>query len=255
MKKDNLSVVVVAAGSGRRMGGELPKQYMELEGKPIVVRTMEALYEGLSSLVAEVQYIWVYPQGDKGYVGELRAKYLPEAMDLVMVEGGATRGESVAHGLEEVRYDYVMIHDGVRPFVSSQLLKRICDKREEGCVVPALPATDSVRLDFALLNTAFPREQVLLVQTPQLIERELIMASYQLFLKSPNESTIDAYGHVADPSRVCTDDASVANIYGNATVTIVEGEEQNIKITTPKDMVLAKWYMAQLSEQRLDKEL
>lgn len=85
--------MVVAAGVWPPYGGELPKQYMELEGKPIVVRTMEALYEGLSSLVAEVQYIWVHPQGDKGYVGELRAKYLPEAMDLVMVEGGATWGE------------------------------------------------------------------------------------------------------------------------------------------------------------------
>lgn len=226
-----LSVVVVAGGSGHRMGADIPKQYLELEGKPIIVRTIEGLIHELSFL-PEVQLIWVHPKGDGEYVRELIETFLPNTQSVITVEGGASRADSVWNGLQKATSDYVMIHDGVRPFVTAQLLRRLWDKRVDAAVIPAILPTDSIRLASSEGQmTAFPRNKVRLVQTPQLFDCEMLKNCYELYQQKPDEN--------------CTDDASIVERYSDNVIAIVEGDEQNIKITTPKDMALGEWYLKQ----------
>ena len=228
--------MVVAGGSGRRMGTELPKQYLMLKDKPIIIWTLLNIYEATQGWV-DGELILVRPSGDHAYVDELLRSYLPSSIQVKIANGGKERADSVQSGLALATGQYVMIHDGVRPFVTREMLQRLWNVRQSKAVIPAILPTDSIR--FVLCdgaNQTIDRSTIRLVQTPQLFDREVLVDSYQAFNEQP------------DPT--CTDDASIVEKYGGLNTTIVEGEEQNIKLTTPKDRVLAEWIM----EERVSNE-
>lgn len=236
MAVKELSVVVVAGGSGRRMGTELPKQYLMLKDQPIIIWTLLNIYEATQGWM-DSELILVRPRGDHAYVEELLRSYLPSSIQVKIADGGKERADSVQNGLALATGRYVMIHDGVRPFVTHAMLQRLWSARQSKAVIPAILPTDSIRFvqcDGA--NQAIDRSTIRLVQTPQLFDREVLVKSYQAFNEQP------------DPT--CTDDASIVERYGGLNTTIVEGEEQNIKLTTPKDRVLAEWIM----EERVGNE-
>lgn len=229
MAVKELSVVMVAGGSGRRMGTELPKQYLMLRDQPIIIWTLLNIYEATQGWV-DSELILVRPSGDHAYVEELLRSYLPSSIQVKIADGGKERADSVQNGLALAAGRYVMIHDGVRPFVTREMLQRLWSARQSKAVIPAILPTDSIRLvQHDGTNQAVDRSTIRLVQTPQLFDREVLVRSYQAFNEQP------------DPN--CTDDASIVEKYGGVNTTLVEGEEQNIKLTTPKDRVLAEWIM------------
>ena len=209
--------VFVAGGSGTRMGSDIPKQFLLLEGKPILQRSIEAFVEAEPDLTAIV----VLSRTCIDYWKEL---CLAHSFDVphIVVPGGLTRFHSVRNALEKVPDGaLVAIHDGVRPLVSPALVRSLFEKGEScPAVIPALPVTDTLRFRDTSLGDA-DREALVAVQTPQIFHSEALKAAYD-----------QAY------ETAFTDDGSLARKYG-IPLTLEEGERFNIKITTPEDLVLA----------------
>ena len=204
------------------MGAPLPKQYLPLEGRPILAHTVHAA----SALLAPGdQLILVIPPDDDERVRTLLEEYCPD-VTLTLVHGGATRGESVLHGLREVseEIELVAIHDGVRPILRREMWDRLLAAMESTeAVVPVTYPTDSLRMvtpDGA--STVLDRSLVRCVQTPQLFTREAI---------------IDAYEAEGDTTQ--TDDAGLYSLHTGRSPLLVEGDPDNLKITTPRDLALA----------------
>lgn len=216
--KRKIYAVFVAGGSGSRMGGELPKQFLELRGKTILQRTLESFIEA----VPELKLILVLPKAHFSTWKEICASgsfIHPH----VLVEGGITRFQSVRNALERVPDGAIVsIHDGVRPFASPEMLRRMFLQMEEArALVPVVPVVDTLRST----DPSVPdpdRSVTVAVQTPQ------------IFL---SEELKNAYSQPYDLSF--TDDASVAAKCG-VPITLTAGERFNIKITTSEDMVFAE---------------
>lgn len=209
-------IIIVAGGSGSRMGSSLPKQFLELDGVPILQRTIEKFV----SAVPEAKIITVLP---KSHIGTWKDMCIANALDCpqVIVEGGITRFHSVQNALKKVPDGaIVMVHDGVRPLVSVGLIRSLVEKMQtERALVPVVPVVDTLAADD---GTYLDRRRIRAVQTPQVFFSEDIK---------------EAYTRAYDISF--TDDASVLMKTG-IPVTFVEGERFNIKITTPEDLVLAE---------------
>ena len=216
------ALIIVAAGRGVRMGAPLPKQYLPLEGRPIIAHTVQA---ASSLLTPGDQLILVIPPDDNERVRTLLEEYCP-GVSLTLVHGGATRGESVLHGLREVSEEIklVAIHDGVRPILRREMWDRLLAAMEGSeAVVPVTRPTDSLRMitpDGA--STVLDRSLVRCVQTPQLFTREVIVAAYE-----------------AEGDTVQTDDAGLYSLHTGRSPLLIEGDPDNLKITTPRDLALA----------------
>ena len=217
MKK---ALVLVAGGSGIRMGGVIPKQYLELAGKPLIIHVLEAFLLFDPSM----EVVVVMAPSHKNYWNALGEKYAM-TRDMLVTEGGATRYESVRNGLARVAEDRIVgIHDAVRPLVSQETLERTYASASEwGSGIPVISMEDSVRmLDENNGSSRVDRNRLRRVQTPQVFHSEQIKEAYQEF---------------QDPAF--TDDASVyESKFGQ--LRLVEGNRENIKITTPADMKLAE---------------
>ncbi|MDO5017193.1 MAG: 2-C-methyl-D-erythritol 4-phosphate cytidylyltransferase [Porphyromonas sp.] len=229
----DLSVIIVAGGKGRRMGMDLPKQYIDISGQPVLAWTVQHLSEALKE-VDSVEYILVVPKEDIDFVKQLMGQYCGNVEPLLIVAGGSERADSVMNGLLIASGRYVMVHDGVRPFVRSSLVKRMWEYREVGDVIPAIPPTDSVIVASKTLSSnglygGVPRENVRLKQTPQLFDRQLLTKSYELYRESPDLS--------------CTDDSGIVEQYMMMIPLVLDGDPDNIKLTTPKDLVIAEWLL------------
>jgi 2-C-methyl-D-erythritol 4-phosphate cytidylyltransferase len=208
--------IIVAGGTGQRMGSSIPKQFLKLgNGVPILVQTFRVF-----AALPSVQIVVVLPQEHLDMWENLRVSFDIPAHDVVA--GGATRTDSVAKGMALVPDDgLVAIHDGVRPFVSEELIEccyQVAAKKWAACA--AVPSKDSLRrLSPDGSSVAVSREEYYLVQTPQtfraLLWKEALAA--------------------AKPGQVFTDDASLVEAAGYA-ITLVEGSYANIKITTPDDL-------------------
>ena len=211
--------IIVAGGRGLRMGGELPKQFLPLVGKPVLMRTLE-LFEGEVSRI-----ILVLPEDHIPFWQELCQRYqftLPHTVAL----GGETRFHSVRSGLSHLPQEgLVAVHDGVRPLVSSALIRRSFEEAERsGAALPACPVTDSLRLrQDEGKSEAVDRSRYVAVQTPQTFDLGRLQQAYE-----------QAY------SPLFTDDASVYEAASLGSITLVAGEETNIKLTTPRDLLLAE---------------
>lgn len=218
MNKERYAIIV-AGGRGLRMGGELPKQFLPLSGKPVLMRTLE-LFEGEVSRI-----ILVLPEDHIPFWEELCKQYhftLPHTVAL----GGETRFHSVRSGLSHLPQEgLVAVHDGVRPLVSSALIRRSFEEAERnGAALPACPVTDSLRLrQDEGKSEAVDRSRYVAVQTPQTFNLGRLHQAYQ-----------QAY------SPLFTDDASVYEATSLGSITLIDGEETNIKLTTPRDLLLAE---------------
>jgi 2-C-methyl-D-erythritol 4-phosphate cytidylyltransferase len=216
-------VIIVAGGKGLRMGSDIPKQFLPIAGKPVLMRTLERFRAYSSAL----QIILVLPEAQQDYWQELCKQY-DFKVDYQLANGGQTRFHSVQNGLALVPDDaegVVGVHDGVRPFPSIDVIRNCYDTaRTAKAVIPVIPVVETVR-QFLSDNSGsitVPRDHYRLVQTPQTFDIQL--------LKVANRQPYnDGF----------TDDASVVESYGHA-ITLVEGNRENIKITTPYDIVVAE---------------
>ena len=218
-------VIIVAGGKGLRMGADVPKQFLPVGGVPVLMRTLMRFRKYSSSL----QIILVLPREQQDYWHELcRQHHFSPPYQLA--NGGETRFHSVQNGLALIPDDaegVVGVHDGVRPFVSIEVIRRCYEQaRVQKAVIPVTPVVESLRHQLSAPNThlteSVPRDEYRLVQTPQVFDIQLLKAANR-------QPYCDAF----------TDDASVVEAFGHA-VTLVDGNRENIKITTPFDLRVAE---------------
>lgn len=213
------SLLLVAGGSGSRVGGPVPKQYQEIHGRAILVHTLERFYD----FDPDIKVVVVLARGHKAYWEAVTAA-LPWRERIMLAEGGSSRYHSVMKGLEQIQPgEMVGIHDAVRPLVSRLTIQRTYQAaRESGSGIPVVEMEESVRMtgrDGGSEN--LERTRLRKVQTPQVFRSSEIKQAY-----------------AASSSTSFTDDASVYEAcFGK--VRLVEGNRENIKITTPADMKLA----------------
>ena len=215
--------IIVAGGSGTRFGAQLPKQFLELGGKPILMRTIEAFGDGSFDIIVTL------PVDQMTLWKDLCHKYA-FTMPHRVVPGGDTRWHSVKNALDNIGpiedVDVIAVHDGVRPLASTALIERVLDAaRQDGAAIPVVMLNDSVRQVTGDISHALDRSSLRAVQTPQAFEAKLLLDAYSL----PYETTF-------------TDDASVVERAGHI-VTLVEGEPHNLKITRPMDLALAEYLL------------
>ena len=214
-------IIIVAGGKGLRMGSDIPKQFLPIGGKPVLMRTLERFRAYSSAL----QIILVLPEAQQDYWRQLCEDYHFD-VEHQIANGGQTRFHSVQNGLALVPDDaegVVGVHDGVRPFPSIEVIRNCYETaRTAKAVIPVIPVVETVRHLEGDKSVTVPRGDYRLVQTPQTFDIQL--------LKSANRQPYnDGF----------TDDASVVESYGHA-ITLVEGNRENIKITTPYDLKIAE---------------
>ena len=214
-------VIIVAGGKGLRMGSDIPKQFLPIGGKPVLMRTLERFRE----YSADLQIILVLPEAQQDYWRQLCEKYHFD-VEYQLANGGQTRFHSVQNGLALVPDDaegVVGVHDGVRPFPSIEVIKNCYETaRTAKAVIPVIPVVETVRHLEKEGSVTVPRDEYKLVQTPQTFDIQLLKAAN----RQPYNDRF-------------TDDASVVESYGHE-ITLVEGNRENIKITTPYDLKIAE---------------
>lgn len=218
--------IIVAGGSGTRFGAELPKQFLELGGKPILMRSIEAF---ANSGNCPVDVIVTLPSDQMDLWQRLCDRYGFDVPHRV-VPGGETRWHSVKHALDSMgdvnEVDIIAVHDGVRPMVTADVICRtIVAARRDGAAIPVVALNDSVRQVVGEANHALDRSTLRAVQTPQAFDARLLLDAYSL----PYQPTF-------------TDDASVVEQLGHP-ITLVEGDPHNLKITRPMDLALAEYLL------------
>ena len=215
--------VIVAGGKGLRMGSELPKQFLCIGGKPILMHTLEAFRRFDEAM----QLILVLPRDHQPLWHTLCEKHA-FSLPYLLADGGETRFHSVKNGLALITGEGVVaIHDGVRPFVSSEVLHRcFTTAATHHAVLPVIPIVDTVRELTVEGSRTVDRNAYKLVQTPQVFDVTLLKTAYEQPF-----------------TPFFTDDASVVEALGR-TITLVEGNRENIKITTPFDLKIAEALLA-----------
>ena len=231
-------IIIVAGGKGLRMGSDIPKQFLPIGGKPVLMRTLERF----RAYSKDLQIILVLPEAQQAYWHQLCEEYHFE-VEYTLANGGQTRFHSVQNGLAKVPDDaqgVVGVHDGVRPFPSIEVIRNCYETaRTAKAVIPVIRVVETVRhltggqarCEVAhtsqracppVRSVTVPRDEYKLVQTPQTFDIQLLKAANR-------QPYNDGF----------TDDASVVESYGHA-ITLVEGNRENIKITTPYDLKIAE---------------
>lgn len=212
------NVIIVAGGSGSRVGGSIPKQFREINGKTVLWHSVKAFTEAYS----DIEIILVLPNGQDEEGRKVAADFPGYRFHYAV--GGDTRFESVKNGLALVTsQSLIFVHDAARCLVTPKLISHCAAVAvEKGNAIPAIPVSDSVRIEKEDGNEKADREKIRLIQTPQVFFSDVLKKAYQ---RSYKESF--------------TDEASVVEEWGNK-INLVEGESTNFKITTPNDLVLAE---------------
>lgn len=221
-------VIIVAGGSGRRMGGSLPKQFMMLGNEPILARSINRIHEALPA--AEI--VVVLPKDHIELWKNIAARF--EVAEHKIACGGEERFHSVLNGLQALseEVEYIGIHDAVRPLVSKRLIiKLMLEAEKNAAVIPVVAPPDSYRKVEGELSHIIDRSTLRIVQTPQVFQTSVLRKAYE-----------------QEFSPAFTDDASVVEMAGHK-ITLVEGERENIKITTPVDMTIAEAIIAMQNEE------
>lgn len=213
------NVIIVAGGKGLRMGADLPKQFITVCGKPLLMYTLESFY----SFDEKINIVLVLPQSHQNYWQELCIQYKFEVPH-ALATGGETRFHSVQNGLQLVKEGLVGVHDGVRPFATAELISKCYALAKSlHAVIPVIDSTDSLReIEDGGKSHIIDRSKIKLVQTPQVFDYVLLK---------------EVYGQ--EYNAIFTDDASVVEAMGYR-VHLVEGERDNIKVTTPIDLKIAE---------------
>lgn len=214
--------ILVAGGKGLRMGSDIPKQFLPLRGRPVLMHTIDVFRR----TYPDIHIILVLPREQQDYWRQLCGQHDYD-VELCVADGGETRFHSVHNGLSLIPDDargVVGVHDGVRPFVSPETIRRCFESAGEfGAVVPVVPVVETVRQLLADGSSmTVDRNAYRLVQTPQTFDIQLLKK---------------AYGQPFDP--FFTDDASVVEAMGHP-IKLVEGNNENIKLTNPADLKLAE---------------
>lgn len=217
--KQKYSVIVVAGGKGLRMNSDVPKQFLELCGKPVLMHTLERFCKYSSDISA----VLVLPAEQIDFWKNLCRKHhfnIPH----IIVTGGETRFFSVKNGLKHIDAEFVAVHDGVRPLVSQETIERcFLETEKNDAVIPVMHLIESIRyVENSETTKPVDRAKYKLVQTPQVFRTEILKKSYE-----------QPY------SELFTDDASVVESAGYS-VKLVEGNRENIKITTEMDLKIAE---------------
>lgn len=214
-----LNAIIVAGGSGTRMKSNIPKQFLELKGRPVLMHTIEKFYAAKSA----INLVVVLPKTHHHTWRVLCEKHHFN-IDHKLCEGGQSRFQSVQNGLKHCSNSgLIAVHDGVRPLVSSELILKLYKKSEqEKAVIPVCPVVESIRKIEGEANTALDRSMYFTVQTPQCFQASVLKEAY-----------------LQKDKITFTDDASVVEALGYP-ISLIQGEENNIKITTKKDLHLAE---------------
>lgn len=217
----NKYAIIVAGGSGKRMGSAVPKQFLRLHGKPVLYYTLKTFLRAYEDL----QLVLVLPEDYADMGREIIDAYFDYSR-IQITAGGETRFHSVKAGLRLVQGDaIVFVHDAVRCLVTTDLIQRCYDHAlRMGSAVPVTMARDSVRLLNEELNDneVLDRNKVVLVQTPQTFHSRILQPAFQIDFKER-----------------FTDEATVVEAYG-LKISLIEGEENNLKITRPVDLLIAE---------------
>ncbi|HEX5085645.1 MAG TPA: 2-C-methyl-D-erythritol 4-phosphate cytidylyltransferase [Blastocatellia bacterium] len=223
--------IIPAAGSGSRFGGQIPKQFIEIAGAPIIVHTLRRFdeCEEIGAIVVALRREEI-----EGFERALGSHKIRKTVRLVA--GGAERSDSILNALtaaKEFQPEIVAVHDAVRPFVTPERISAVIVKaREIGAAILAQPATDTIKeVEDGLIRRTLDRRRIWRAQTPQAFRYDLLMQANQVFGEDARASDL--------PAAMATDDSFLVERLG-APVAIVEGLANNIKITTPEDLILAE---------------
>ena len=241
-KRERTAAVVLAAGRGKRMRSDVPKQYMLLNGRPLICYALKAFQD---SFIDEI--VLVVEAGEEE---RCRKEFLePYGFSKVtaVTAGGKERYDSVANGLKKVSPDcgYIFIHDGARPFVTEEILKRALETvREHKACVAAMPVKDTIRIaDENGFSLSTPRrDRVWLMQTPQVFEAGLIRAAYGRLLQEADS--------LAAQGIPITDDAMAVETLLHHPVRLFAASYENIKVTTPEDLITAQGFLKRIDPFR-----
>ena len=236
---DKYSVILLSAGAGNRMNSDIPKQYMDLKGKMILRYSLETFErdERIGEIVIVANEAWI------DTVKENIVKQYGYTKVTDVVVGGKERYESVYKGLCALKdTDYVMIHDGARPFVDHEMIARLAEAvRTHKACIPAVKSKDTIRLsdDKGFVTMTPDRNNVWNIQTPQTFEYVKLKSAFDDYISNTAE-----YGQV-------TDDAMVWELVTGGSVKIVEGSYNNIKITTPEDISVGEGIVNKMSKSEM----
>ncbi len=215
--------IIVAGGSGSRMKASVPKQFLPLGNKPILVHTIEKFLQ-----INNLSIVLALPADAIAYWQKNSTLYFSDLSRLKVVEGGKTRFQSVKNALFsiEANVGLVAVHDGVRPFVTTEIIEKSFDlASQNSSAVVCVDSKDSVRLLDESGNRAIDRKNVKLIQTPQTFDLEILKKAYEV-----------------EDNDIFTDDASVVEHFGRA-IHLMEGDYKNIKITSPEEMEIAEIFL------------
>ena len=235
-----IAAIIPAAGLGTRMGADVPKQFLELDGMPLVMFTLRRL----AACTAITDFFLSTRADDIVSLQNIVGKS-GIGRPARVVHGGDTRQQSVANALAQVdpRTEIVLVHDAVRPFVTAAQVDRvIAEARTRGAAILGIPAIDTVKEvkraslpeDVALITATIPRERVVLAQTPQVFSYALLR---------------DAFKKAQQDGIVGSDESAIVERFGHA-VYVVLGSQRNLKITRPGDMDLARFYLEQERKEK-----
>jgi len=216
-------VIIVAGGTGKRMGTEIPKQFLLLQGKPVLMHTIKAFFH----YDKKINIVLALPKEYFNEWAELCKQY-NFTIKHCIAAGGETRFHSVKNGLEQIKETdcLIAVHDGVRPMVSNEVIKRVFEVAEEkGTAIPCVVVNDSLRMLTEKYSKPINRNTIRAIQTPQCFRSDLLKRAY--------EQEYEDY---------FTDDATVIENFG-CKIYLVEGNIKNIKITTPFDLKIAEALM------------
>lgn len=223
------TAIVLAAGKGTRMNSKIQKQFLEVEGKPVIYYSLKCFQE--SPLIRDI--ILVTGEESLSYCREEIVKKFGFSKVKKVTAGGKERYDSVYAGLCACdNTDYVLIHDGARPFVTEEILERTClSVKETGACVVGMPAKDTIKISDRnkMVESTPAREKVWLVQTPQAFRYSLVKESYESI-------------RCKDMSGI-TDDAMIVEQESGVKVALVHGSYENLKITTPEDLIIAEAFL------------
>lgn len=228
MEKQKYAAIVLAAGSGKRMNSKVHKQYLIIQDRPVLYYSLKAFED---SAVDEI--VLVVGKGEEGFCRkEIVDKYGISKVKAI-VEGGKERYHSVFEGLKQTSdADYVLIHDGARPFVNQDIIRRCMQEvqKYQACVV-GMPVKDTIKIadEEGYAKQTPDRKNVWMIQTPQTFSYALIYEAYEEMLKTEDAAI--------------TDDAMVLERTKGKKSKLIEGSYRNIKITTPEDLLIANVYL------------
>ena len=234
---EKLVAIVPAAGAGKRLGLGINKAFAVLRGAPLIVHCLAMLAR--TQLVSQAIVVLAPAEVEEGseLLGRYQADYF-SSLPIKVVAGGKERQDSVANALAAVPSDadYIAVHDGARPFAGRAVFERtLAAAKEQGAAIAAVPVKNTIKVVDAkgvVVDTPV-RSTLVAVQTPQVFRAALLK---------------DAYAHLAAQPAAVTDDASVVELLGHRVV-VAQGRYENIKITTPEDLVLAEHFLEELQDE------